>query len=53
MRRKGRASSGMLKRARRRLRGPGRWAVDDDDAEDAKAKADEKSKPNPPSAWTW
>ena len=36
----------MLKRARRRLRGPGRWAVDDD-AEDAKAKADEKSKPNP------
>ena len=41
----GRASSGMLKRARRRLRGPGRWAVDDD-AEDAKAKADEKSKPN-------
>ena len=37
----------MLKRARRRLRGPGRWAVDDDDAEDAKAKADEKSKPNP------
>ena len=43
----GRASSGMLKRARRRLRGPGRWAVDDD-AEDAKAKADEKSKPPNP-----
>ena len=26
----GRASSGMLKRARRRLKGPGRWAVDED-----------------------
>ena len=26
----GRASAGMLKRARRRLKGPGRWAVDED-----------------------
>ena len=43
----GRASSGMLKRARRRLRGPGRWAVDDDAAGADDAEASEEPNPAP------